>query len=67
MSEQKKSFNRIVMNETEAAAVLECSVHKLRTERGRGTGCPYVKLGRRVVYRLEDITRHIDQHIVRTA
>ena len=34
------------------------SVSYLANLRSQGKGCPYVKLGRRVVYREKDVTRY---------
>jgi len=43
------------LNEKQAAEALGISVALLRKQRGRRTGCPYVKIGRRVVYRTQDV------------
>lgn len=43
------------LNEKQAAATVGVSVALLRKHRAKGIGCPYVKIGRRVVHRLEDI------------
>ena len=60
----EKPVEKILFNEVEAAEVLQCSVHKLRVERGRGVGCNYIKMGRRVLYRSEDVIQHINNHMV---
>jgi hypothetical protein len=39
----------------EYADLRRCSSKTLERERASGTGCPYVVIGRRIYYRLEDI------------
>ncbi|TXH20075.1 MAG: DNA-binding protein [Mycobacterium sp.] len=39
-------------------------VGALRQDRHRGTGLPYVRIGRRVRYRPADVAAFLDQHTV---
>ena len=50
-----KSRNAIVLNTAQAAELVGLSVSTLAKMRLYGNGPNYVKLGRRVVYRVEDI------------
>ena len=43
------------LNEHELAARLACSVAMLRAHRRKGTGCPYLKVGRLVRYKWTDV------------
>ena len=40
-----------------------CSSRTVERERATGGGCPYVRLGGRILYRRSDIERHIEKHI----
>lgn len=50
--------------ETEAAQYLGCSIHKLRADRFYRRGVNYVKIGRCVRYRLEDLQAYVVKHTV---
>lgn len=57
-------------NEKRVSEILGVAVATLRQWRIRGTGPDYVKLGRRVLYRMEDVSRWIDErvcHVSRSA
>lgn len=47
----------------EFARLRRCSLRTLDRERATRRGCPYVKLGARVLYRRADIKRFIEAHI----
>jgi hypothetical protein len=47
----------------EYARVSRRSSRTIERERSTGTGCPYVRLGGRILYRRSDIERHIQKHI----
>jgi|GEM_PF-1458561 len=53
-----------LLTEAEVARILKCSVHKLRADRFYRRGVPYVKNGRCVRYRPEDVQRHIDNNVI---
>lgn len=58
--------DRLVLNEREAAGVIGCSVALLRKFRLYGEGPAYVKIGRLVRYRQEDLNAFLDSHRVET-
>lgn len=51
-----------LLDEHEAAKVQKKSVQTLRNERHLRRGCPYLKLGRSVRYRLDDLLDYLDRH-----
>jgi hypothetical protein len=53
-----------LINEIEAAGMRGQSVRTLQMERLRGSGCPYVKLGRSVRYRRSDVLAYINARVV---
>jgi hypothetical protein len=53
-----------VTNEYGAAKILGKSVQTLRNERHLRKGCPYVKMGRSVRYRVNDLLDYIEKHRV---
>lgn len=55
-----------MFNETQAAEVLGCSVALLRKWRLFGEGPAYVKIGRLVRYRQEDLDEFLNSHRVVT-
>jgi len=54
---------RMAISEAEAAEQLSVSSATLRRSRSAGTGPRYVRLGRRVVYRPEDLAAHLAANI----
>jgi excisionase family DNA binding protein len=54
----------IVMLDTEAAELLNMSVHTLRKMRCQGTGPAYRKLGRSVRYAMSDLQSYIEKSAV---
>ena len=53
-----------LITEHEAARMRGQSVRTLQMERLRGSGCRYVKLGRSVRYRRNDVLEFIDSRVV---
>ena len=53
-----------VVNEYEAAKIMGKSVQTLRNERHLRKGSPYLKLGRSVRYRLDDLVDYLDRNRV---
>lgn len=51
-------MNVSLMTGTQLAARWQCSVKKLNADRLSGGGCPYVKIGRLVRYRIEDVEEY---------
>ena len=54
----------LVMNDTEAAPILDVSVHTLRKMRSQGVGPAYCKVGKCVRYRLSDLEAYIQKQTV---
>jgi hypothetical protein len=55
------TFSNLV-NEKRAAEILDCSVQTLRNDRSSKRRIPYVKLGKSVRYRPEDLAALISEH-----
>ena len=51
-----------VLNDVEAADFLGLAAQSLRNARSRREGPPYIKLGRRIVYKVSDLEEYIDKH-----
>lgn len=49
-------------NEIKTAATLGVSPYKLRADRHYRRGLPFIRVGRRVLYRPEDVKAFIDQN-----
>ncbi len=54
----------LLVNERKAAECLGLAVQTLRNYRSLGRGPKYVKLGRAVRYRMEDLESFIEAHLV---
>ena len=52
------------VDEHQAADYLSVAVNTLRKWRSLGEGPAFVKLGRRVVYRLTDLERWLEAHLI---
>ena len=48
-----------MMTQTYLADLFEVSERKLERDRHEGTGIPFVKIGRRVLYRREDVLEYL--------
>jgi predicted DNA-binding transcriptional regulator AlpA len=55
-----------LIHEGAAAKILNCKVKSLQAWRVRGGGPPYVKVGRLVRYRPDDVREWIDARIIRS-
>jgi hypothetical protein len=51
------------LTEKEYAGIRRCSVRTTERERETGVGCPYVRMGRRIYYRPEDVQQFIAAHV----
>ena len=60
MSNQTKEL----LNEKEVQREYGLNARTLQRERSLGTGVPYVKLGRRVLYKRADLDKFIEKHTV---
>lgn len=47
------------LNERQTAEYLGVSLPRLRVDRKAKAGIPFVKFGKRVIYRLSDIEKHL--------
>jgi hypothetical protein len=54
----------LLLTEAQASEITGLPVASLKTERCRGLGLPYVKLGRRVRYRADDVAAYIAAHTI---
>jgi hypothetical protein len=52
-----------LLTAAEFSRLRRCSLRTLDRERATGRGCPYVRLGARVLYRRADIERFIAAHL----
>jgi Helix-turn-helix domain len=52
-----------LLTPAEYARYRRCSLRTLDRERANGDGCPYVRLGSRILYRRTDIDRYIEAHV----
>ena len=50
--------HELLLTPSQLALRWSCSIKKLDADRLRGTGCPYVKIGRLVRYRASDVEAH---------
>lgn len=53
-----------LLNEKQTAEILGLAVQTLRNDRATRRRWPYVKIGRRVLYRPSDIQRIIDASVI---
>lgn len=49
-----------LLDETKAAQLLGCSVAKMQRDRRIGSPIPFIKVGRSVKYKLEDIEAYLE-------
>lgn len=54
----------VLLTEKQVEAATGVPVASLKTDRCRGVGMPYVKLGRRVRYRADDLAEYIAANTV---
>ena len=53
----------VLLDSRETAAYMRTTDAKLRQDRSHGVGVPYVKAGRRVLYRVSDIRAYIEAYM----
>lgn len=53
----------VLLDARETATYLRTTADKLAQDRSRRTGVPYVKVGKRVLYRVRDIRAYIDANV----
>jgi hypothetical protein len=55
------AHNLALFNSDTVAEVLGCSEHKLKTDRALGKGIKFKRVGRRAMYRKEDVLKYIEE------
>lgn len=55
LNEFESAPNSTLFNQNTLAAVLNCSTQLLERNRWAGTGLPYIKIGRKVLYRKSEV------------
>lgn len=55
-------LDKQLLTERQVAELLQKSVQSLRNDRSLGRGLAYVKIGRSIRYRAEDIAEYIESH-----
>jgi predicted DNA-binding transcriptional regulator AlpA len=59
-------MNTTLLTEKEVAKIYGFELSTLRNHRFCGRGFPFVRIGRRVFYRSQDIERYIEEHIFKS-
>jgi len=52
-----------LLNERQYSKITDQSLTKVQRDRKHGRGCPFVKLGRHVRYRPEDVRRYFESNL----
>lgn len=63
LNEFESAPNSTLFNQNTIAAVLNCSVQLLERNRWAGTGVPYIKMGRKVLYRKSEVLDFLQRQI----
>jgi len=63
--ETQDMSNIELLTAAEYARLRRCSLRTLDRERANRSGCPYVRLGGRIFYRVSDIERYIEMLVRR--
>lgn len=53
-----------LLTQREYAEYRRCSIRTIERERAVGAGCPYVRIGVRILYRPADIDRFVNAHTI---
>ena len=61
MIDQKQ---KLLLTEDEVSRIFNISKHTLRSDRFKGSGLPYIKIERRVRYKVSDIEKYLDANTV---
>ena len=57
-------FNYKLLNTEQAATLLNCTTRKLESDRIKGGGICYIKIGKYVRYNIQDIEAYIEANTV---
>ncbi len=63
LNEFESAPNSALFNQHTLAAILDCSTQLLERNRWAGDGVPYIKIGRKVLYRKSDILQWLAKHL----
>lgn len=61
INEFESAPSTMLFNQITLAAILDCSTQLLERNRWAGQGVPYLKIGRKVLYRKQDILNYLQQ------
>jgi hypothetical protein len=61
ISEFESAPDSMLFNQNTLAAILDCSTQLLERNRWAGEGVPYLKIGRKVLYRKSDVLSFLRQ------
>ena len=64
LNEFDSAPNSALFNQQTLAALLDCSTHLLERNRWAGVGVPFLKIGRKVLYRKSDILEFLENQKV---
>ena len=64
LNEFESAPQSALFNQQTIAAVLSCSTQLLERNRWAGSGAPYLKIGRKVLYRKSDVLEFLQQQKV---
>ncbi|WP_252582387.1 helix-turn-helix transcriptional regulator [Legionella lytica] len=63
LNEFESAPNSALFNQNTVAAVLSCSTQLLERNRWSGIGVPYIKMGRKVLYRKSEVLDFLQRQI----
>ena len=61
INEFESAPDSTLFNQTTLAAILNCSTQLLERNRWAGEGVPYIKMGRKVLYRKSEVLNFLQQ------
>ena len=61
INEFESAPDSTLFNQTTLAAILNCSTQLLERNRWAGQGVPYIKMGRKVLYRKSEVLHFLQQ------
>lgn len=64
INEFESAPDSMLFNQNTLAAILDCSTQLLERNRWAGQGVPYLKIGRKVLYRKSDVLMFLQQQQV---
>ena len=67
VTEMAETSTKDLLRETEAAALLTMRPQTLAVWRSRNYGPPFVRIGRSVRYRADELVKFLDRHTVATS